>query len=282
MRFRSFKLSDAKDYIITALILLFAFAIMIGRHQGGIDTLRKISVTTFSVLEEPLSNIRVYRQALNTNTYLQRQNILLQDELSRLRAIEEENKELRALLGYQEESDFEMTPVLVVGKRLDGLGLNNILTVDGGTSHGLTEGMPLVNSNGLIGKIVLAGQYYSQVMPYYNSLFRVSARIQENQAIGIVSWAGEWYGELVMDFVPKTIPVDSGYVVETSGSSNQFPAGIPIGRVVRTEPEQGRQTQRIFLEPFVMLADIDQGFIIEFEPDSNISNLEQEYNQLFE
>lgn len=280
MRFRSFKLSDAKDYIITALILLFAFAIMIGRHQGGIDSLRKISVTTFSLLEEPLANIRLYRQALNTNTYLQRQNILLQDELSRLRAIEEENKELRALLEYREESDFEMTPVLIVGKHLDGQ--NNILTVDGGTSHGLKEGMPLVNSNGLIGKIVLAGSYYSQVMPYYNALFRVSARIQENQANGIVSWTGEPYGELVMDFVPKTITVDSGYVVETSGSSNQFPAGIPIGRVIRTEPEPGRQTQRIFLEPYVMLADIDQGFIIEFEPDSNISNLQQEYNQLFE
>lgn len=280
MRFRSFKLSDAKDYIITALILLFAFAIMIGRHQGGIDSLRKISVTTFSLLEEPLANIRLYRQALNTNTYLQRQNILLQDELSRLRAIEEENKELRALLEYREESAFEMTPVLIVGKHLDGQ--NNILTVDRGTSHGLKEGMPLVNSNGLIGKIVLAGNYYSQVMPYYNALFRVSARIQENQANGIVSWTGERYGELVMDFVPKTIVVDSGYVVETSGSSNQFPAGIPIGRVIRTEPEPGRQTQRIFLEPYVMLADIDQGFIIEFEPDSNISNLQHEYNQLFE
>lgn len=280
MRFRSFKLSDAKDYIITALILLFAFAIMIGRHQGGIDTLRKISVTSFSLLEEPLANIRVYRQALNTNTYLQRQNILLQDELSRLRAIEEENKELRALLEYREESDFEMTPVLIVGKHLDGQ--NNILTVDAGTSHGLKEGMPLVNSKGLIGKIVLAGNYYSQVMPYYNALFRVSARIQENQANGIVTWTGEPYGELVMDFVPKTITVDSGYVVETSGSSNQLPAGIPIGRVIRTEPEPGRQTQRIFLEPYVMLADIDQGFIIEFEPDSNISNLQQEYNQLFE
>jgi rod shape-determining protein MreC len=280
MRFRSFKLSDAKDYIVTALILLFAFAIMIGRHQGGIDTLRKISITSFSLLEEPLSNIRVYRQALNTNTYLQRQNILLQDELSRLRSIEEENKQLRRLLDYQEQSDFDLSPVLIVGKQLDGL--NNTLTIDAGTARGIKEGMPLVSSDGLIGKIVLAGKNYSQVMPYYNSLFRISARIQENQANGIVSWTGDRYGELVMDFVPKTIVVDSGYVVETSGNSNQFPAGIPIGRVIRTEPEPGRQIQRIFIEPFVMLADIAEGFVIEFEPDSNRTNLQQEYNQLFE
>ncbi|MEX0722565.1 MAG: rod shape-determining protein MreC [Gracilimonas sp.] len=280
MPFRSSKLSDAKDYIVTALILLFAFAIMVGRHQGGIDTLRKISVTSFSLLEEPLANIRVYRQALNTNTYLQRQNILLQDELSRLRSIEEENKELRRLLDYQEQSSFDLSPVLIVGKQLDGL--NNTLTIDAGTATGIKEGMPLVNSDGLIGKVVLAGSNYSQVMPYYNSLFRVSARIQENQANGIVSWAGERYGELVMDFVPSTITVDSGYVVETSGNSNQFPDGIPIGKVIRTEPEPGMLTQRIFIEPYVMLADIAEGFVIEFEPDSNRTNLQQEYNQLFE
>ncbi|WP_290875326.1 rod shape-determining protein MreC [Gracilimonas sp.] len=280
MRFRSFNLSDAKDYIVTALILIFAFAIMVARHQGGIDTLRKISVTSFSLLEEPLANIRMYRQALNTNTYLQRQNILLQDELSRLRSIEQENRELRRLLDYQEESEYELTPVLIIGKQLSGL--NNILTIDAGTSENLEEGMPLVSSDGLIGKIVLAGNYYSLVMPYYNSLFKVSARIQKNQANGIVSWPGEQYGELVMDFVPKTIAVDSGDIIETSGNSNQFPAGIPIGRVIRTVPEPGRQTQRIFLEPYVMLADIAQGFVIEFEPDSNVANLQLEYNQLFE
>ncbi len=119
-------------------------------------------------------------------------------------------------------------------------------------------------------------------MPYYNSLFRVSARIQENQANGIVSWSGEQYGELVMDFVPKTVPVDSGYVIETSGSSNQFPEGIPIGRVIRAEPEQGRQTQRIFLEPYTSLTDLAQGFVIKFEPDSNLTVLKEMYNQLFE
>jgi len=280
MRLRSLKLSDAKDYIITALLLIFAFALAISRHQGGIDSLRMVSVTSLSLLEEPLANIRIYRQALNTNTYLQRQNILLQDELSRLRAIEQENEELRNLLGYQNRSEFELQPVLIVSKQLNGL--NNTLTIDSGTNDGLKKNMPLVSSDGLIGKIVLTSKYYSQVMPYYNSLFRVSARIQENQANGIVSWTSERYGELVMDFVPKTVPVDSGFVIETSGSSNQFPEGIPIGRVIRAEPEQGRQTQRIFMEPYTSLTDLAQGFIIKFEPDSNLTVLKEMYNQLFE
>lgn len=279
MRFKSFNLSDAKDYIITAILLLSAIALMIGRHQGGIDRVRTLSVTGLSILEKPLANIRIYRQALSTNTYLERQNILLQDELSRLRSIERENEDLRELLGYKNDSEFDLAPVSIVGKYLTGS--NNVLTIDGGTSDGLAQNMPLVSSDGLIGKIILSGRNYSQVMPYYSALFRVSARIQKNQAHGIVSWTGEQYGELVMDFVPKTIPVDSGYVVETSGSSNQFPGGIPIGTVTRAVPEPGRETQRIYLQPFVMLADVAQGFIIKFQPDTSITNLEEEYNQLF-
>tara|TARA_R100000908_G_scaffold65344_2_gene54589 strand:- start:30453 stop:31295 length:843 start_codon:yes stop_codon:yes gene_type:complete len=280
MRFRSFNLSDAKDYILTAFILVFALSLMISRHQGGIDSLRKASITTMSLLEEPLSNIRVYRQALNTNNYLERQNILLQDELSRLRSVEKENQELRKLLGYRQDNPFDLTPVSIVGKQLSGM--NNVITVDAGTDEGLEEGMPLVTSNGLVGKIILAGKHYSQVMPYYNSLFRVSAKIQVNQANGIVSWPGEHYGELVMNFVPKTIEVDSGFVVVTSGSSNQFPDGIPIGTVTRTIPEPGKETQQIFLNPNVMLADLAQGFIIKFKPDSSIIQLQQQYNRLFE
>lgn len=280
MRIKSFQLKDAKDYIVTALLLLAALAIMISRNQGGLNNLRQISVATFSLLEEPLANIRVYRQALNTNTYLQRQNILLQDEVSRLRSIEQENRRLRQMLGYQDSSSFDLLPVLIVGKEISGI--NNFLTIDVGISDSIKAGMPLVTSDGLVGKVVLTGANYSLIMPFYNSLFRVSARLQENLAHGIVSWTGEPFGELVMEFVPKTIAVDSGYVIETSGFSNQYPGGIPIGEVIRTEAEEGRETQRIYLRPFVSLADIAKGFIIEFQPDTSRENLKQSYDEIIQ
>jgi len=279
MRFRVFKVENATDYIITALLLVCALFIAVNRHQGGINSLRQLSITVVSLLEEPLSSVRVYRQALNTNTYLQRQNILLQDELSRLRAIEQENKVLRELLDYQERSDFNLKPITFVNKELTGL--NNNFTIDAGFKDGIETGMPVVNSDGLIGKVILTSGYYSQVMPYYNNLFRVSARIQETNSSGIVSWTGDNMSELVMDFVPKTIPVDSGFVIETSGFGNQYPAGIPIGYVIRTEEESGEDTQRIFLKPFASLFNIAEGFVITFEADTSIQNLKENYNELF-
>ncbi|MEX0638947.1 MAG: rod shape-determining protein MreC, partial [Balneolaceae bacterium] len=102
------RITDAKDYIITALILVFAISLIITRHDGGLHSARTVSVTILSYLEKPLSVIRTYRQALNTNTYLHRQNALLQDELSRLRSVEEQNRILRELLDLREESEISL------------------------------------------------------------------------------------------------------------------------------------------------------------------------------
>ncbi|MEQ9263829.1 MAG: rod shape-determining protein MreC [Balneolaceae bacterium] len=279
MRFRVFKVENAADYIVTALLLICALSIAIQRHQGGINNIRQVSIAFISILEEPLSNIRVYRQALSTNTYLQRQNILLQDELSRLRSIEQENKELRDLLGLKEQSTFELKAVTFVTKELNAM--NNTFTIDAGSTDGIEVGMPVLTADGLVGKVVLTSSNYSQIMPYFNNLFRVSAKIQETQSTGIVAWDSENISELVMDFVPKTIPVDSGFVIETSGFGNEYPEGIPIGSVVRTVPEEGKDTQKIYLTPFTSLFTVSEGFVVTFVPDTSIQSLEQGYNELF-
>ncbi len=273
------RLADAKDYIITALILLFATALMVSRHDGGLQNARKISVTVLSYLEQPLSNIRIYRQALTTNTYLQRQNILLQDELSRLRSADQQNKILRELLNLRDESEHPLIPVQIVAKDLRGL--NNSLTVSAGTDDGIKQGMPLMNSNGLVGQVNFTAKNYSQVLPFSNSLFRVSARIQSSRAYGIVSWDGDSENELVLQYVPQTIPVNVGQIVETSGASNQFPAGIPIGEITAVEPGRGVETQTIYLRAYADLFTLSEAFVVAFEPDTTINQLINQQEELF-
>lgn len=280
MRFRLPRITDAKDHLITAGLLVLSLILMMGRYQGGIDNLRKVSVTVFSYLEEPLSNIRIYRQALKTNNYLRKQNVLLLDELSRLRSAANQNEELRELLQFSRETELSLYPVQVIGKELNEI--NNSLTIDAGTNEGIQMGMPMVSANGLVGKVILTAPNYSQIMPFYNSLFRVSAKLQESNAYGIVSWEGKNLYELVLNFVPQTLPADSGDIVVTSGYSNKFPANLPIGKVIRTEPEKGKETQKIYLQPYVDLYSFAEGFIVKFTPDSAIQQLNQEYQQLFE
>lgn len=280
MQLRFPGITHVKDHILTAIILVAAIALMIGRHQGGLNNLRKASVTTFSYLEEPLSSIRIYRQALKTNTYLRKQNVLLLDELSRLRSVDQENKRLSQLLEFSRKSNLSLYPVQVVGK---DLRTSNSLTVDAGSDQGIEPGMPIVGAEGLAGKVILTNKKYSKVMPFYNSLFKVSAKLQQSNAYGIVSWNGQTsQNELQLDYIPQTVAVDTGEVVVTSGYSNQFPPNIPIGKVIRTEPQKGKDTQKIFLAPLVNLYQMDAGFVVKFTPDTSIQNLQEQYKEVLE
>jgi len=273
------RLTDVKDYIITAIILLLAITLMVNRHEGGLQNLRKVSITVLSYLEQPLSNFRLYRQAISTNTYLHRQNILLQDELNRLRSVEEQNRVLRDLLNLRDESTLPLIPVRVVAKDL--MSVNSSITVSAGSNDGVKVGMPVINSDGLIGQVIVVSNKFSQVLPYSNSMFRVSAQIEESRAYGIVSWPARSNKELVLRFIPETIDVETGQNVYTSGYSNQFPPGIPIGEVTETETAAGIETQTIYLNAFADLSKVAEAFIVEFEPDTTVQNLNEVQEELF-
>ncbi len=272
MRFKSFTLQDTKDHILTAVFLVIALALMVSRNEGGIRMLRSISITVMSYIEEPLANVRVYRQALKTNEELRRQNILLMDEVSRLRSMRRQNENLKKMLGYRDTTKLDLLPVMVVSKDLTGI--NNILTIDAGKDDSLRVGMPLVTTEGLVGRIILTSAHYSEVMPFYNRLFRISARVQANGAYGIVTWNGDSH-QLNLNFVPQTIRIDSGMTVETSGYGDWCPPDIPIGYVVHTQPEEGRQIQQISLKPFVSLSTLSEAFVIRFMPDTTVVRIKK-------
>lgn len=273
------RLTGVKDYIITAILLLIAIVLMVNRHEGGLQNLRKVSITVLSYLEQPLSNFRIYRQAISTNTYLHRQNTLLQDELNRLRSVEEQNRVLRDLLNLREESTLSLIPVQVVSKDLRSI--NTSITVSAGANDSVKVGMAVINSDGLIGQVILTSGDYSQVLPYSNSMFRVSAQIENNRSYGIVSWPARASRELVLRFIPETVPVEPGQKVYTSGFSNQFPAGIPIGEVTETDTGTGMETQTIYLQAFADLSSVAEAFIVQFEPDTTIQNLNEAQEDLF-
>ncbi|HKJ44468.1 MAG TPA: rod shape-determining protein MreC [Balneolales bacterium] len=279
MKFTTLQVQDARDHIITAFLLILALVLMVNRHRGGLENLRKVSIATVSYLEEPLANIRVYRQALKTNEHLHQQNVLLMDEINRLRSVKKQNEILRKMLTFRDTTKLDLLPVIIVSKDLTGL--NNTLTVDAGSDDSVKIGMPLVTSDGLVGRVVIVARHFSEVMPFNNMMFRVSSTIQGVRAYGVVSWNGKNIDKLTMNYVPQTIRVDTGMIVQTSGYSDRFPPNIPIGKVIGTQPEEGKETQKIFLKPFVSLNQLAEGFIVRYEPDSTITRLHDKMRDLY-
>jgi len=273
------RINDVQDYIIAAFLLLVAIGLMVNRHDGGLQNMRKVSVTVLSFLEQPLSQVRIYRQAISTNTYLHRQNILLQDELSRLRSAEQQNEILRNLLNLRESTSVPLIPVSVVSKDL--ISVNSSMTISAGIRDSVEVGMPVIDSNGLVGQVIITDQDFSQVLPYSNSMFRVSGQVENSRAYGIVTWSGESNRELMMQFVPETIEVTAGQIVSTSSYSNQYPPGIPIGEVTRVQKGQGIETQTIYLRAYSDLFTLAEAFVMDFTPDTTVINLNERQQELF-
>jgi rod shape-determining protein MreC len=158
MPFLFSKIEDAKDHILTGFILVFAIALLVARHEGGMRNTRVVAMTAVSYLEQPLSAVRVYRTALQTNRELHRENIQLLDELSRLRSARDEVNELRRMIEFRQQNNYmrELVPSLIVGKDLTGL--RNSLTINVGSNKGVMVGMPVVNSKGLAVPLENAGE----------------------------------------------------------------------------------------------------------------------------
>jgi rod shape-determining protein MreC len=273
------RLIEVKDTILTALLLVAALFLMAERTSGGLNNVRTVSVAFLSIIEEPLSQVSTYRQSLETNRYLQRQNVLLQDELNRLRSAESELQSLRSMLALKTAGQPDLIPAKVIAKQLTGL--NNFITLDAGERQGVKPGMPVISSDGLVGTIILTGSGVSQVMPYANTLFRASARIQDSRAYGVAGWSRDQQRVLHLDYIPKTIPVNIGDIAETSGYGNRYPSGLILGEVIQTDSKPGEDTQRVLIRSKVELHTLSELFIIPFQPDSSVQTLQNLQEDLF-
>ena len=273
MSARSSRTIDARDAILGAVLLLASLVLMVARFNGGLDALRQGGVYLLSTLEQPLSTVRVYRQALRTNQFLQRQNVLLQDELSRLRSAEQQNQILRELLAFKGESRFDLIPARVVAKEMHEF--NDFFTLNRGAAQGVAEGMPVVHPEGLVGHVTLVNGNYAQVMPYSHVLFRASVRVQSSRASGIVRGDPAESQYLRLEFIPRTIPIQVGQLIETSGNSLQYPPGIPVGTVHSILESDNDDTWLVLVKPHVQVNTLSEAFVIPFQPDPELQRLRQ-------
>lgn len=268
MNTRQGRSHDARDTIIGTVLLLVGVLLLISRNSGGVDSLRQVAMVTISAIETPLATIRTYRQTLQSNKVLLEQNLALQDELSRLKSAENQNKVLLDLLDFKEASHSPMIPVQIIARSQDQI--NRFFTIDAGKRKGVEEGMPVVHPDGVLGHVTLVTEKYAQVMPFRNAFFRISGRVQESRAFGILRWDPDKPNVLIMDYVPTTIQVHAGDVVFTSGNSLQFPRGLPIGNVRSIAESSTSDTWEIEVEPFVNLATVSEAFVMLFKPEAEL------------
>jgi rod shape-determining protein MreC len=137
------------------------------------------------------------------------------------------------------------------------------VTVNRGSSAGVGMNNPVVNADGMVGKVTTVAPNASVVTLITDSTSGVFAKDVVSSAHGMVLPAVGDPNDLTMQFVQSTDAIHPGDTIVTAGAAatsggktySLFPPNIPIGRVTRVDP--GSLTQAVHLSPMANLHDLD-------------------------
>ncbi len=237
-----------KRRTILIILVLFFIAIQLFsldlRERNSQNPVSKFVLTLTYYPQKFVSSItgkivgtwRDYVDLLHVNE----ENRRLREELNTLRQekfelaeIKEQNTRLKKLLDFKDVALYPVVSANVIGASPSMLR-SQVVIVDRGTADGITEGMPVASYDGIVGRILLAGDKSSEVLLITDPVSAVDAYIHRTRARGIVKGVGNG---CVMEYIENKSDVSIGDKVISSGKDGFFPKGVIIGTVTDISPD---------------------------------------------
>lgn len=258
-----------------ALLLLFILAFLALEATPLLKPIENVVAQLFFPLQQGLdslgerfTNLGRYFQDLETlrsqNEELQRLVDALTIENVRLREAEIENITLRQHLDFKEANpDYQLLSAQVIGR--DPSNLLGQIIIDRGSDDGVVVGMPVVTSQGLVGRVVETYPRSSRALLITDTSSSVNALIQNSRATGVVQ--GRPGGKVVMRYIQQEEEVEIGDLVLTSGLGGNFPRRLVIGQVTTVRQRDIELFQEAEIKPTVEFDHLEMVMIItDFEP----------------
>ncbi|HUA66492.1 MAG TPA: rod shape-determining protein MreC [Alphaproteobacteria bacterium] len=183
-----------------------------------------------------LNSVLPRRELLREIDNLRRQNQELQAQKLQDAATAMENDQLRGLLGWEKQQPWKFRLAHVVTR--DPANWWRTVEIDLGSRDGMTANLPVLTTDGLVGRIWSVGYTRSQVILVGDPKCKVSALVEDPaQDTGILSASGPLDSSLAdLTYLSGTADVKPGQTVVTSGIGGVFPKGIPLGQIVDAGP----------------------------------------------
>lgn len=202
-----------------------------------------------------------------------KENKTLKSNVEKMESLEAENVELKhELTKLKEElniehvlSEYDYLNATVVNR--NALYWYNTLTIDKGSHNGIEEGMVVINSTGLIGKVVSVSTFSADIKLITtndtNNKISVTVTNGENKLTGLINGYNYNDGYLKVEGISNTETVNIGDYVYTSGLGGVFPSGILIGRVENVITDVYDLSKIINVKPSANFADINYVTILK-------------------
>lgn len=200
---------------------------------------------------------------VSENAALKKENAALQDRLYKAEKTENLNAWLEEFLEMKRfHTDFSFTPATVTGG--DSGNYMTVFTVDRGSAHGITENMPVVSPDGVIGYVSEVGLTWSKVRTLIESAASVGAYVERTGEMGLVTGSFSLTAEGVCEitYLAADSDIRVGDRILTSGYGSIYPRDLVVGYVASLAPDEYSRTLTARIIPAASLTDLEKVMII--------------------
>jgi rod shape-determining protein MreC len=174
--------------------------------------------------------ITTRKELLKENDSLRRENQDLRVQAMQGEETTRENARLRQLVGWKQTKPWKMKLAKVVVR--DPSNWWRTVQIDKGSLDGLSNNLPVLTPEGLVGRVSAVGLTSSTVVLIGDRNCKVAAKVVETGDTGVIGSTDPLDNSLVaLGFLNKSAKLSPGQAVISSGLGGYFPGGIPIGQI---------------------------------------------------
>jgi rod shape-determining protein MreC len=252
-------------FVLLSLILL-SLSIGKGQEWNPAETLaieitapiQKLFIGTIHLVRGIWRNYLFLVDARSENLSLKAKINRLKIENSMYQELLLTDRRLQDLLRFQEHTDAPLLPAMVTG--WDSSGLFKSVIINKGKRDGVEINMPVVHSQGVVGKVISVAPRYAQVLLVIDQNCAIDGLVQGSRGRGTLK--GEGSGECYFDYVIKTCDIKRGDIIITSGLGGLFPKGLHLGTVREIEDSPYKLFKDVKVAPAVDFNTLEEVLLI--------------------
>ena len=211
-----------------------------------------------------------FRSTAQENEQLKERLSQVETELHAAQQAAAENERLKALLNLNEQTEIKSIPARVIAR--DPSVWFNTITINRGSSSGITVNMPVVTAGGIVGRIITVSPWASQVMLITDEKAGAGAvvgQLGQSSALGSVRGRADLGVSLLeMRYVSGLEKVELNDFVMTTGQDGIYPPALNVGRVVDVKNGTATQAHQILIQPGAQLDHLEEVAVLLYHPPS--------------
>ncbi len=186
-------------------------------------------------------------ELIEENRVLQEELLMQKYQIQKIDHLTAENNRLNELLNASAIVDDIVVRAQLVSESSDPFSKQ--VLINKGSIHGVYDGQPVLDANGLFGQVVSIEPYYSWVQLITDPQHSTPVQINRNGIRAVVTGTQGSLHEMTMNNMTGNSDIEVGDMLVTSGLGQRFPAGYRVGVITKILRDPGQPFAQVTVTP---------------------------------